>query len=107
MTALSPGAIVKAGVHGDLVFVVRCQAARHGYWHLQARVANNPVLITRVERTSALRLVRPAPVYKPGERVTYQGHPATVLEDMGDHVAIVAGLSRVEASKADLVLERL
>jgi hypothetical protein len=103
----SPGAIVKAGSFGDSVWVVRCPAARPGYWHLQNKIVGRSTSITRIARTGELRLVAPAPTFKVGETVKYEGREATVIADLGDEVTIVAGLSRVDAPKSELVLARL
>jgi hypothetical protein len=104
---LAPGALVRAGSFADAVWVVRCQAGRHGFWHLQNKIVGRSTYVTRIAQTSELRIVVPAPTFKPGEIVSHQGRKATVVEDFGDEVAIVSGLSRVEVAKSDLVLERL
>ena len=105
-TAFTSGAIVLAGSVADL-WVVRCPAGRDGFFHLEGKVPGRSTYVTRVARTSDLRLVQPAPVYEPGAIVRYQGRPVSVLEDLGDEVTVVAGLSRVDAPKSELVLASL
>lgn len=103
----APGALVKVGNFADSVWVVRCQAGRKGWWHLQRKEVGRATYNTRVAREGELRLVRPAPRFKIGEGVSYTGVVATVIEDLGDLVAVAVGLSRLDVPKSDLVLERL
>jgi hypothetical protein len=107
VSALSVGDTVKVGSLEDSVFVIRCRTARPGWYHLVSKVADHPTLITRVEPASALRLVKPAPTFKTGERVVYQDRPATILEDLGDNVELASGLSKITVSKYDIVLAQL
>jgi len=107
VSALSVGDTVKVGSLGDSVFVVRYRASRPDWYHLVSKAADHSTLITRVEPASALRLVKPAPTFKTGERVVYQDRPATILEDLGDDVERVSGLSKIPASKCDIVLAQL
>lgn len=99
---LAPGALCQVG---NSIFVVRCRTARPGWWLLAGKIDGVPY-ITRVEQASALRVVKPAPVYQPAEKVLYEGRRATV--DRGEEVDIVADdLSKITAHKADLVIEQL
>ena len=42
---------------------------------------------------------------KVGEVFTFEGRAVSVVEDLGDEVMVVSGLSRVTAPKSSLVLE--
>ena len=107
MTALAIGDVVKVGVFGDVVYVVRCPAARRGWWYVWNKLPQLAVPVTRIVKSGELRLIRKRPTYAPGEKVSYQGREARILEDLGDSVEISSGLSKVEISKADLVVEYL
>jgi hypothetical protein len=104
---LSSGALVRCGNFADQIYVVRCPAGRPGYFHLQSKINGRATYTTRIAKDSELRLVRPAPTFKIGETVSLNGRRATVIEYNGDEVAIAIGISRVDAAKSDLVLERL
>jgi len=102
-TQLSPGALVRCGNSAGGVWVVRCEAGREGFWHLQTKAGHT--YVTRVARSSDLRLVAPTPIFKVGEVFTFEGRAVSVVEDLGDEVMVVSGLSRVTAPKSSLVLE--
>jgi hypothetical protein len=53
-TQLSPGALVRCGNSALCVWVVRCEAGREGFWHLQGKVEGR-TYVTRVARSSDLK----------------------------------------------------
>lgn len=98
MTQLSPGCVVRIGPHGYSLFVV-VSHDENGDWVIK----NNGH--TRTAKASALRLVRPVPVYQVAQRVTFQGNSwATIQKDLGDKVELTSGMKRHVVPKADLVL---
>jgi hypothetical protein len=108
MTTFAPGALVKDGSFGDAVWVVRASAGRPNHWHLFNKVAGRLTPITKVARESTLKIIAPAPLFKVGDVITYNGRQAMVMEDLGgDQVKVVVGFYDTDANRADLVLERI
>jgi hypothetical protein len=52
-------------------------------------------------------LIAPAPIFKNGDTVKFEGCEATVLEDNGDEVAIAIGVTCTDVPKSEIVLEKL
>jgi hypothetical protein len=97
------------GPDGDPIWAIRCQSAREDWWHLVALVERDGQLVRESSVVCAddFELVRPAPTFRPAQKVLYEGREARVLEDFGDEVEIVANLSKATVGKAELVLAQL